>query len=87
MRSPVVLPYRVQPSTLRVCPCVPLRARIVTERGMSVREGLILTRLESTSLSAKLCVYCDTEKVVYYSGAPLRGQDENTSVVLLSRLL
>jgi len=25
-----VLPCRVQPSTARLCPCVPLRARIVT---------------------------------------------------------
>src|SRR5439155_14283908 len=31
MRSPAVLPCRVQPSTARLCPCVRLRARIVQD--------------------------------------------------------
>src|SRR6266550_5603784 len=40
MRSPVVLPCRVQSSTARLCPCIRLRARIVANNNRRLRDSL-----------------------------------------------
>src|SRR5438552_7163848 len=50
MRSPAVLPCRVQPSTARLCPCVPLRARIVQEITDSGRPPLNQCNKRSQSI-------------------------------------
>src|SRR5437899_10736747 len=50
MRSHAVLPCRVQPSTARLCPCVPLRARIVQEVTDSGRAALNQCNKRSESI-------------------------------------
>src|SRR2546426_12844188 len=60
MRSPVVLLCHVQSSTARLCPCVPLRARIVADAAETTRisastfvtgrAGLLFANLWLTSL-------------------------------------
>src|SRR5205823_5084566 len=50
MRSPAVLPCRVQPSTARLCPCARLRARIVQEITDSGRPPLNQCNKRSQSI-------------------------------------
>src|SRR2546422_11761045 len=54
MRSLAVLSCHVQPSTVQVCPCVPLRARIVQEIRQMYSGRLVFPRLTSYHLPMTL---------------------------------
>src|SRR5213592_510563 len=54
MPSLAVLPCHVQPSTVQVCPCVPLRARIVQEIRQMHSGRLVFPRLTSYHLPMTL---------------------------------
>src|SRR5439155_9521032 len=54
MRPLAVLPCHLEPSTVQVCPCVPLRARIVQEIRQMRSGRLVFPRLTSYHLPVTL---------------------------------
>ena len=69
MRSLAVLPCHVQPSTVQVCPCVPLRARIVQEIRQMRSGRLVFPRLTSYHLPVTLF----PEALWYWNAAPINS--------------